>query len=174
MFFLVGLILRISGGEPLLYFPSLIHYPLYDNKTKMQYFPFKTFSMLCSLLSCIYGSLLAEYLFKNGHLKSEWDILNCVINIDSTQIVLPTDTSFNVSCNTLAMQQFQSTNDENNDNNIDNQAAAIKCDKNLLTNKLLNINESVKYNQILSKKNPSLYLNAQQYSNYSTISTITS
>lgn len=33
------------------------------------------------------------------------DVLGCVVNIDSTQVILPMDKSFNESCETLAMQQ---------------------------------------------------------------------
>ena len=32
------------------------------------------------------------------------DFLNCVVNKDVERVVLPTDTSFNASCETLAMR----------------------------------------------------------------------
>jgi len=104
----VGLLLRLSGGEPMLFFPAAIHYPMYDAEAGMQYFPFKTMSMLASLFCCIYGSLGTEYLFKSGRLGIEMDVLGCVVNIDSQRVILPSDTSFNVSCETLAMQKIRS------------------------------------------------------------------
>ncbi|KAI1704732.1 sodium:solute symporter family domain-containing protein [Ditylenchus destructor] len=84
--FAVGMILRLSGGEPMLFFPAGIHYPMYDAESGIQYFPFKTISMLASLTCCIFGSLAAEYLFKSGILKPELDVLGCVVNIDSRSV----------------------------------------------------------------------------------------
>uniref|UniRef100_A0AC35F4M5 High-affinity choline transporter 1 n=1 Tax=Panagrolaimus sp. PS1159 TaxID=55785 RepID=A0AC35F4M5_9BILA len=105
----VGLLLRLSGGEPLLHFPALIHYPMYDPETSTQYFPFKTMSMCASFFCCVTTSLLTEHLFKSGALQPELDVLGCVVNISSERIALPSDTSFNVSCETLAMQKMRST-----------------------------------------------------------------
>lgn len=154
------------GGEQLLYFPSVIHYPLYDNKTNMQYFPFKTFSMLSSLFSCIGGSFLAEYMFKSGWLQPKWDILNCVINIDSSQIVLPTDTSFNISCDTLALQRIRSTDVvSNNSNHLIN-------GNELLPNKSSIFNVNARCDQTARSEHTALYSNGQQYNDYSTIATI--
>uniref|UniRef100_A0AC34RIE5 High-affinity choline transporter 1 n=1 Tax=Panagrolaimus sp. JU765 TaxID=591449 RepID=A0AC34RIE5_9BILA len=104
----IGLLLRLSGGEPLLHFPALIHYPMYDIETDTQYFPFKTMSMLASFFACVSVSLITEYLFKSGTLQPELDVLGCVVNINTERIILPTDTSFNVSCETLAMQKMRS------------------------------------------------------------------
>jgi len=109
----VGLVLRLSGGEPLLHFPAAIHYPMYDVETDTQYFPFKTTAMLASFFACVSVSLLTEYLFKSGILQPELDFLGCVVNISTERIVLPTDTSFNVSCETLAMQKMKSAGNGN-------------------------------------------------------------
>jgi len=109
----VGLMLRLSGGEPLLHFPAAIHYPMYDVETDTQYFPFKTTAMLASFFACVSVSLLTEYLFKSGVLQPELDFLGCVVNISTERIVLPTDTSFNVSCETLAMQKMKSAGNGN-------------------------------------------------------------
>uniref|UniRef100_A0A915D386 High-affinity choline transporter 1 n=1 Tax=Ditylenchus dipsaci TaxID=166011 RepID=A0A915D386_9BILA len=106
----MGLLMRLSGGEPMLFFPATIHYPMYDVETGTQYFPFKTVSMLVSLSCCVFGSLATEYLFKSGRLSPELDVLGCVVNIDSQRVILPSDTSFNVSCETLAMQKIRSDN----------------------------------------------------------------
>lgn len=63
--------MRLSGGEPMLYFPAFIHYPMYDFESHTQYFPFKTISMLTSLFCCVYGSLFSEYLFRSGRLRKK-------------------------------------------------------------------------------------------------------
>jgi hypothetical protein len=34
------------------------------------------------------------------------DVLNCVVNKDAERVNLPSDTSFNVSCETLVMQKM--------------------------------------------------------------------
>lgn len=47
---LVGLMLRLGGGEPLLGIPAAIAYPMVDPDLGTQ-FPFRTFAMLCSLLT---------------------------------------------------------------------------------------------------------------------------
>ncbi|CAD5218791.1 unnamed protein product [Bursaphelenchus okinawaensis] len=102
----VGMIMRLSGGEPLLHIPAMIEYPMYSDGA--QYFPFKTLSMLLSLSCCIGGSLVSEYLFKNGILQPEYDVLACVVNISTERVVLPSDTSFNVSSETLVLQKMRS------------------------------------------------------------------
>lgn len=98
----VGLILRLSGGEPLLGLPALVHYPMYEDG--LQYFPFKTASMLSSLICIVGVSRLSEHLFTTGQLSPEWDVLGCVV-IPSERIPLPSDVSFNVSSDTLAMHK---------------------------------------------------------------------
>ncbi|VDM40251.1 unnamed protein product [Toxocara canis] len=112
--YVVGLLLRLSGGEPLLSFPALVHYPLYEeyslpdgSVSGTQYFPFRTMAMLGSFTACVGVSLLTEYLFKSGKLSVEMDFLTCVVNIPPERIALPSDTSFNVSCDTLTMQKIK-------------------------------------------------------------------
>ncbi|TMS39126.1 hypothetical protein L596_005699 [Steinernema carpocapsae] len=108
----VGLLLRLSGGEPLINFGAMIHYPMYTivNGVGTQYFPFRTMSMLASLITVVTVSLYTEHMFKSGKFPIEWDFLTCVVNIPAERITLPTDTSFNVSCDTLAMQKLRIEN----------------------------------------------------------------
>jgi high affinity choline transporter 7 len=74
------MLLRLSGGEPLLHLPAFVHYPMYEDG--QQYFPFKTMATLISLSCCIGGSLGSEWLFKSGILQPELDFLNCVVSWD--------------------------------------------------------------------------------------------
>ncbi|CAI4222069.1 unnamed protein product [Auanema sp. JU1783] len=99
----VGLLLRLSGGEPLIGLPAFIHYPLYEDGT--QYFPFRTMAMLSTLGTLLFVSWLSVYLLTNGYVPPEWDIMDCVMNIETERIPLPSDVSFNVSSDTLAMHQ---------------------------------------------------------------------
>ena len=71
--FILGLIFRFTGGEPLLNLPAAIEYPWYDASTGNQCFPFKTLSMLISLVAILLGSLIAKWLFKRGILPPYLD-----------------------------------------------------------------------------------------------------
>lgn len=58
--FCVGAFFRLSGGEPLLSLPPLIKYPWYDEESGYQLFPFKTMTMLISLVVIIAVSQLVS------------------------------------------------------------------------------------------------------------------
>ncbi|VDM76985.1 unnamed protein product [Strongylus vulgaris] len=98
----IGLVLRLVGGEPLLGLPALVHFPMYTDG--IQYFPFKSIAMLASLFTILGVSRLSEHLFKAGHLSPELDVLGCVV-VPPERIPLPSDVSFNVSSDTLAMNK---------------------------------------------------------------------
>jgi solute carrier family 5 (high affinity choline transporter), member 7 len=51
--YLVALCVRLSGGEPMLGLPALIHFPGYDEIGQRQLFPFRTMAMLMSLFTLI-------------------------------------------------------------------------------------------------------------------------
>ncbi|KAM9032322.1 LOW QUALITY PROTEIN: high affinity choline transporter 1-like [Sarcophilus harrisii] len=77
--YVLGLIFRITGGEPYLYLQPLILYPGYyrdEDGIYRQRFPFKTFAMSISFLTNIFVSYLAKYLFKSGILPSRLDFLD--------------------------------------------------------------------------------------------------
>lgn len=76
----LGLFFRISGGERALNIPPFIRYPWY-NETDGQLFPFKTTSMVITLVTLILVSVFTNYLFKNGILPKYWDVCRCVVNI---------------------------------------------------------------------------------------------
>ncbi|ETN69314.1 high affinity choline transporter 1 domain protein, partial [Necator americanus] len=107
----VGLILRLSGGEPLLGLPALVHFPMYEDG--VQYFPFKTGAMITSLLTIIGVSRLSTHLFMLGHLSPELDVLGCVV-VPPERIPLPSDVSFNASSDTLAMNKAANGNGAHN------------------------------------------------------------
>ncbi|XP_068726227.1 high-affinity choline transporter 1-like [Montipora capricornis] len=76
MGYIMGLILRVGGGESAIGFPALIKYPYYDEENKKQLFPFKTLSMIVSFLTIISVSYLTKYLFTKGILSEKYDFLN--------------------------------------------------------------------------------------------------
>ncbi|KAM9319413.1 high affinity choline transporter 1 [Gastrophryne carolinensis] len=93
--YVFGLFLRISGGEPYLYLPALICYGdcYEENGVLIQRFPFKTLSMLVSMLTNITISYFAKWLFETGRLAPTSDFLNAVVakhseeNMDKTTLV---------------------------------------------------------------------------------------
>lgn len=75
---LVGVVLRIGGGEKLVGIPTLIEYPFYDAATDQQYFPFRMFAMVASMITlivCSYLGGLCEKRFRNPRTQQEIDIL---------------------------------------------------------------------------------------------------
>ena len=80
--YILGLLIRVLGGEPLLNFPAAVKYPWYDENHKLkQLFPFRTLGMAVSFISIILVSLLTNYLFRRNILAKEADIFQCVVNL---------------------------------------------------------------------------------------------
>ena len=63
--FVVGIILRLGGGEALIGLSPFIKYPLYDYKLGKQLFPFRTLAMVVSLITLIVVSYVCRRLFPN-------------------------------------------------------------------------------------------------------------
>lgn len=75
--YIVGLVLRGLSGEPLLGIPPVILYPGWREKNGVitQYFPFRTVSMLASLLCIPTVSYLVHLVFSHHMLAPSWDFL---------------------------------------------------------------------------------------------------
>ena len=58
--YIVGMFIRISGGEPLIHLPPLIKFPLYDEESDVQLFPFRTMAMVLSAITLLSVSALAR------------------------------------------------------------------------------------------------------------------
>ncbi|KAG7270384.1 hypothetical protein CRUP_024704 [Coryphaenoides rupestris] len=75
--YILGMVLRLLSGEPLIGLPPAIHFPgcRPDSDGKMiQYFPFRTTIMLMSLVSIVLVSWLASIIFNKGLLSERWDV----------------------------------------------------------------------------------------------------
>ncbi|KAK7153528.1 hypothetical protein R3I94_007035 [Phoxinus phoxinus] len=95
--YVFGLLLRVGGGEPYLRLPPFIYYPGWRPREKQhrltleveryveQRFPYKTVSMLASLLSNAAFSYLAKYLFESGTLSPKYDFLDAVLSKHSKE-----------------------------------------------------------------------------------------
>ena len=77
--FVTGLVFRISAGEEFLKIPPFIKYPFYNDDIG-QTFPFRTFSMIFSLLAIISVSLFTNILFSKQILPSDLDLFNVTEN----------------------------------------------------------------------------------------------
>lgn len=74
---MMGIVLRVLSGEPLLGLSPLIRFPgcRLDKEGKMtQYFPFRTAIMLSSMLSILLFSWLMSSVFNKGLLPESWDV----------------------------------------------------------------------------------------------------
>ncbi|XP_047434464.1 high affinity choline transporter 1-like [Mugil cephalus] len=75
--YLMGIVMRVLSGEPLIGLPPAIHFPgcRLDSEGKLtQYFPFRTVIMLTSLVSILLCSWLASIIFNKGLLSEKWDV----------------------------------------------------------------------------------------------------
>ncbi|KAK3089314.1 hypothetical protein FSP39_002626 [Pinctada imbricata] len=75
--FILGIFLRLSGGESVLNIPPLIEYPYYT-EADGQLFPYKTLCMLVSFTCIILISLLTNLLFEKEILPRYLDVFKCV------------------------------------------------------------------------------------------------
>ncbi|KAI8776147.1 high-affinity choline transporter 1 [Biomphalaria glabrata] len=75
--YFVALIIRILSGDPTLGIPAVIKYPMYEEETGTQLFPFRTFSMICGFVTLIVVSAITNFLFANGYFPIEYDFFSC-------------------------------------------------------------------------------------------------
>jgi high affinity choline transporter 7 len=95
----------------LLEFPALIDLPWYDRENNIQYFPFRTISMLLSLATIIGVSLTADWAFTGRHIDPRYDFLHCIVNISEENRPLPKDS--NASPTGYELNHMQAKDDLN-------------------------------------------------------------
>uniref|UniRef100_A0A3P8TJ28 Solute carrier family 5 member 8 n=1 Tax=Amphiprion percula TaxID=161767 RepID=A0A3P8TJ28_AMPPE len=77
--YMMGVIMRLLSGEPLVNLPPAIQFPgcrLNKEGILTQFFPFRTTIVVISLLSILLFSWLASIVFDNGLLSEKWDVFN--------------------------------------------------------------------------------------------------
>ncbi|XP_030838436.1 high-affinity choline transporter 1-like [Strongylocentrotus purpuratus] len=79
--FVLGLALRLTGGEPALKLPVLLRYPYYDEELG-QLFPFRTLATIVAFVSLVVISFITDIVFKKGYLPKKYDVFKCVVNTD--------------------------------------------------------------------------------------------
>ncbi|TNN37751.1 High affinity choline transporter 1 [Liparis tanakae] len=75
--YLMGIVLRLLSGEPLIGLPPAIRFPgcrMDQEGNLIQFFPFRTAIMVTSLLSILLFSWLTSILFNKGLLAERWDV----------------------------------------------------------------------------------------------------
>lgn len=80
--FIVGLLFRLLGGDPIFGIPVIIRYPGYQHSEviadQFQRFPYKTLSMVLSWITLMVVSYFTKWLFKTGKkLDLKYDVFNC-------------------------------------------------------------------------------------------------
>ena len=75
--YIVGVILRVGGGEKVINLDPFIKYPYYDEVENTQLFPFRTFAMLCSFVTIISVSYAMKFFFAFERIPKKLDVLKC-------------------------------------------------------------------------------------------------
>ena len=83
----ISLTLRLGGGEPLLNMQPFIAYPG-NNFPKYSNFPFKTFTMLLTLVIIISVSYATKYLFEKEILPARYDVFGCKLTENGRSLKL--------------------------------------------------------------------------------------
>ena len=81
MGYILGLVLRVGGGEATIGLPPVIKYPYYDDENG-QLFPFRTLSMIVSFVTIIVVSYSLKFLFEREILPLSLDLLHCFRKYD--------------------------------------------------------------------------------------------
>ncbi|XP_076826169.1 high-affinity choline transporter 1-like [Clavelina lepadiformis] len=85
--YIYALIMRLGGGESFLGVPPFINYPgnVFPDKAN---FPFKTFTMITSLIMLLSISYAAKFLFEKGYIPAKYDFFDCKLAYGGRKIEL--------------------------------------------------------------------------------------
>ncbi|XP_076365533.1 high-affinity choline transporter 1-like isoform X1 [Tachypleus tridentatus] len=94
--YIVGFLLRAFGGESVIGLEPVIHYPFFS-ETSGQRFPFRTLSMLTSLVTLLVISNFTKWMFEMGYLPQRFDIFRCMVNLPESIHKTSTSMSYPVT-----------------------------------------------------------------------------
>ncbi|XP_043211527.1 high-affinity choline transporter 1-like isoform X1 [Amphibalanus amphitrite] len=124
--YIVGLMVRLSGGEDVMKIPPLILYPGYNYETKEQMFPFRTLAMVMCGITVIVVSRFTKYLFESHILAPKWDVFKCVVNVPDDVQKFPTPPEGELTVmNSAAVQKYAATEEINEMNGRVNPALTL-------------------------------------------------
>ncbi|XP_071793524.1 high-affinity choline transporter 1-like [Asterias amurensis] len=83
--YIIGLFLRLGGGDTTLMIPPLIKYPFFD-ETYGQLFPFRTLAMLVSFVTILIVSYSLDYLFRNNKIPMKCDFFKCFTDVEEEKL----------------------------------------------------------------------------------------
>lgn len=78
--FVIGMGLRLCGGEKMLGMDPLIKYPFYDEAKNKQLFPFRTFSMIVTITVLWCSSIVIHILFQKEIIPRKYDKISAFKN----------------------------------------------------------------------------------------------
>ncbi|XP_013408321.1 high-affinity choline transporter 1-like [Lingula anatina] len=128
--YIVGLIIRILSGEPLLGLRAVLRWPWYEEETDFQPFPYRTTSMLLSFLSILLVSYVTNVAFRAGWLPRRYDVLKGIVwhseskskgpadeqrSVEIAKHLLPDDTKDNIALEIRPRQMVEISEARNDD-----------------------------------------------------------
>jgi high affinity choline transporter 7 len=141
--YIIGLLLRLSGGEKLVGLPPLIKFPYYDPVDNVQLFPFRTLSMAISFVTIICVSYLTKYIFESDCVSKRFDWFHCYSSLPIESIALKesatADELSKINVETVSNRRYDEAHDrpvETSFNSVQNVFVAEKS--HVHVNKIIN------------------------------------
>jgi high affinity choline transporter 7 len=139
--YIVGLLLRLSGGEKLVNLPALIKFPYYDHVDDIQLFPFRTLSMVTCFAAILSVSYLTKYLFENEYVSKRFDLFLCFTSSPTETIALKDSvTADELSKINVENVSFRRYDDEETENLKDNKNSLLAATS-VHVNKAINLKQ---------------------------------
>ncbi|XP_013408311.1 high-affinity choline transporter 1-like [Lingula anatina] len=128
--YIVGLIIRVLSGEPLLGLQAVLRWPWYEAETNSQPFPYRTASMLLGLLTILLVSHVTNVAFLAGWLPRRYDVLKGITwyseskskdpavdqrSVEIEEHLLPDNTKDNIALEIRPRQKVETSEAQNED-----------------------------------------------------------